>query len=121
MYVVDLIDNLRRQGIQLRIENGKLCFHPKSAVTPEMLETLRQHKQQVLVYLIHEQGGVESLYANPPTCHNPFTPHSSHEYTWECDPNSCHCYQRFGYPRYCQGVPCRWIWPQAEPKQGARR
>ena len=73
MQVVDLIEDLRRQGIQLRIENGKLCFHPKSAVTPEMLETLRQHKQQVLVYLIHEQGGVESLYANPPTCHNPFT------------------------------------------------
>lgn len=112
MFVTQLIDSLKQDGIQLKIEGGKLYFHPKSAMTPDMLHKLRQNKQQILVYLIHEQCDPASLFINPPGCHNPFTPHSNHEFPWECDPNSCHCYQYFGYPRYCQGVPCRWIWPR---------
>lgn len=121
MEIIELLDNLKQSGIQLKIENGKLRFHPKSAMTPEMMELLRQYKQQILVYLIHERGWVESLYLNPPECHNPFTPHSSHEHSWECDPNSCYCYQRFGYPRYCRGAPCRWIWPKNFPEKEGKR
>lgn len=120
MYVTELLDTLKENGIQLKIEDGKLRFHPKSAMTLDILELLRQYKQQILVYLIHEQGGVESLYLSPPVCHNPFTPHSRHVYPWECDANSCHCYQHFGYPRFCK-IPCRWIWPQGSSFREERK
>lgn len=121
MYVTDLINDLKQNDIQLRIENGKLCFHPKSGVTPDILEVLRQYKQQILVYLIRQQGGAEPLYINPPICHNPFTPHASHGNPWECDPDSCYCYQHFGYPRFCKGVPCRWIWPKGSTVEEGRK
>jgi hypothetical protein len=112
MYLNELIETVRRKGIELMVEGEKLRFYPQSAITPEMLDILRQNKQQIIVYLIRQQGGLVSLYNNPPECHNPFTPHSAHELPWECDPNTCHCYQVYGYPRLCQGVPCRWVWPQ---------
>jgi hypothetical protein len=113
MYVIDLIDKVRNSGIELAVKGNKLRFHPQSAVTPEMLKTLIQYKQQILVYLMKEHGEPITLYSNPPICHNPYTPHSTHSSSQECEPNSCHCYRIFGYPRLCQGVPCRWVWPSS--------
>ena len=112
MYVIDLIEQIRQSGIELKVEGTKLRFYPQSAMTPHLLAILRDYKQQVMVYLIRELGAPADLYYNPPSCHNSFTPHASHEYPWECDPHSCYCFHQYGYPRLCQGVPCRWIWPK---------
>ena len=121
MYLPELINQLKDKGMHLEVVDGKIYLGPKSAITSEIRTTIEPYKQQILVYLIHEQGGVESLYINPPICHNPFTPHSSHVLPWECDPNSCYCYQHFGYPRFCKGVPCRWIWPRYPVNQGGQQ
>lgn len=118
MYLNELIENIRQKGIELKVEGDKLRFHPQSAVTPEMLDSIRQNKQFIKVYLMWEQGESGLWFNNPPHCHNPLTPHASHEFPWECDPHSCHCYHNYGYPRLCQGAPCRWIWPQSPQRGG---
>jgi hypothetical protein len=115
MYLPELIHEINDHGIQLDIVDGKLRLSPRSAITPDLRQSVLKYKQQILVFLIRQQGGTVIPYNNPPTCHNPFTPHASHKLPWECDPKSCLCYQEFGYPRYCQGAPCRWIWPQETP------
>lgn len=117
MYVVTLIEQIRQRGVELKVEGSKLRYYPQSAMTPELLALIRDYKQQVMVYLIYEQGESTVLCNNPPYCHNPFTPHASHEFPWECDPNACHCYHKYGYPRFCSGAPCRWIWPKNIPKE----
>jgi len=117
MQVTDLIEQLRQKGVALKVEGHKLRFYPQSAMTPELLAVLRDYKQQVMVYLIHEQRDSPVLFHNPAYCHNPFTPHAAHELPWECDPDSCHCYHLYGYPRFCSGAPCRWIWPTNIPEE----
>lgn len=108
--MTELLNQFKDKGIKLKLVGGTIYYNPKSAVTADMLQLLRQFRQQIMVYLIRQEGKSISVFNNPPECHNPFTSHSSHEYWWECDPNSCHCYQVYGYPHACQGVPCRWVW-----------
>jgi hypothetical protein len=111
MFLTDILAKVKERGIELKVVKADISYHPKSAMPPELLQSLRQHKQELLVYLTHEQDEVAPLYQNPPVCHNPFTPHSSHKNIWECELDSCYCYIHFGYPRFCSGAPCRWIWP----------
>jgi len=117
MYIPDILNQLKNNGLELKAKGDRLSYRPISGITPETLQIMRRYKHQLLVYLIRQQGESTFLYSNPPECHNPFTPHSDHKYPWECDPNSCYCYREYGYPRYCQGVPCRWVWGSSDKNE----
>lgn len=113
MDVSDLLGELSRRGVRLVTDGEHLRFKPREAVTMELLEELRQHKGDIITQLRpHQKAKAPPRYQNPPECSNSFTPHSEHEFPWECDPNSCYCFQQYGYPHFCQGAPCRWVWPE---------
>jgi hypothetical protein len=111
-----LFSELFERKITMKLDRGRICLQPVNIVTDDILNSIRNNKPEIIRHL-SELSPVTGLpiYLNPPGCHNPFTPHSEHEFPWECDPNSCYCYRMFGYPRLCQGVPCRWIWPDGVP------
>ena len=77
---------------------------PRGAMTPELLDALREHKPIVTEILFRQSA-----------CRNALTPHASHARYWECNPASCYCWSMFDYPQFCQGAPCRWIWPGGVP------
>jgi len=50
----------------------------------DFVETLREHKAEVLSYLRQQQEDtLPSPHRNPAQCHNPLTPHATHELPWE--------------------------------------
>jgi hypothetical protein len=102
MDAIELIVECHSLGARFNVENGVLHVMAPKQLPDNLRAELRAHKQQVIMCL---------NAARPSACSNPFTPHETHEYPWECDPNTCYCYRVYGYPRYCQGVPCRWVWP----------
>ena len=51
MSIADLYDELKRYGIILKMEEGKLCYYPKEAVTTELLAILASQKTEILAYL----------------------------------------------------------------------
>ena len=86
-------------GVRVDVAGKMLRPSPPSQVSPELLEVVKVHKSEILTYL-SESG-----------CNNPFSPYSAHEYAWERNPYSCTCYREFGRVHWCQGAPCRWMWP----------
>jgi hypothetical protein len=48
---VVLVETLRARGVHLRAVGDKIRYRPISALTPEDLEALRQHKAEVLALL----------------------------------------------------------------------
>ncbi|MDM0116496.1 condensation domain-containing protein [Variovorax sp. J22R133] len=56
MSSIDFINRLAAQGIKLWTDNGKLQYQaPRNAMTPELLDSLRQHKQ-ALIDLLEQFG-----------------------------------------------------------------
>ncbi len=102
MDAIELIAQCHSLGAKLIIENGALRVMAPKPLPDSLRAQLREHKLQVIMCL---------NASRPSVCSNPFTLHETHEHPWECDPNSCYCYQEFGYPRLCQGAPCRWVFP----------
>jgi hypothetical protein len=45
---VELLAELARQGITLVADGGRLRFHPRAAMTPELAERLKSRKAEVL-------------------------------------------------------------------------
>jgi hypothetical protein len=118
MELSTLRNEIFQRGIIVKLDGGRLCLYPSSAITEVLLNIIKDNKPEIVRYLT-ELSPVTGLplYLNPPECHNPFTPHATHELPWECNPYSCYCFKEFGYPRLCQGAPCRWIWPDGFPKK----
>lgn len=106
MDTIDLIARCRSMGAVLSIEDESLLVVAPSRLPDDLRSAIREHKAQVMLCLKASRNSL---------CGNPFTPHETHEHPWECDPNTCHCYHVYGYPRLCEGVPCRWVWPQGVP------
>lgn len=48
MTAVELLVELKQRGVQLRAEDGRLCYRPKNVVTPELREAMVQHKGALL-------------------------------------------------------------------------
>lgn len=109
MDIIDLIARCRSMGAVLSVEDESLRVVAPFPLPDDLRSAIRAHKTQVMLCLRSSQKS---------SCGNPFTPHETHEYPWECDPNTCFCYRDFGYPRLCEGVPCRWVWPQGIPING---
>ena len=74
MTASELLVELERRGIHTEVAGDKLRFRPKDAVTPELIEVLRQHKAKIIQVLqpavaarIIGQGRVLRS-ATPETC-----------------------------------------------------
>jgi hypothetical protein len=49
--VSSLLGETARLGVKLWVHGDQLCYRPKSAVTPDLLETLTLHKREVFEHL----------------------------------------------------------------------
>ena len=54
-----LLEELRGHGVELSTEGEQLRYRPKSAVTPELLDRLKEHKVDVLKLLTWERRKLE--------------------------------------------------------------
>jgi hypothetical protein len=54
MLVSEILTELECRGVSLFPEGDRLRFWPKSALTPELLEELKEHKVEVLIKLGEE-------------------------------------------------------------------
>ena len=118
MNISALSNELFQKGIMVRLEGERLSLYPSGAITDDLRDAIKIFKPEIIGYLTKLSTCTDlPMYLNPPGCNNPHTPHTNHENPWECDPDSCYCYKDFGYPRLCQGMPCRWIWPNGFPKK----
>ena len=98
MRAADVLRQAQAHGVEVWAVGEQLRYSPRDAHA-EVLEALRQHKAELLALL--REGA----------CGNHLTPHKDHEHRWECDPDECYCWRTWRKPRWCQGVPCRWVWP----------
>ena len=46
-----LLAEIRSRGIAIGAENGRIWFEPRSAVTPELVGSMREHKNELLTLL----------------------------------------------------------------------
>jgi hypothetical protein len=51
MNAFELLQDFRSRGVLLEVQAGKLRFAPRDAVTPELRDALREHKDDLLVLL----------------------------------------------------------------------
>jgi len=100
-----IIERARESGIAIAVVDDRLRYWPKSATPPDLVELMRRHKAELIDYLKPDKS----------KCKNSLTPHANHEHPWECYPETCVCYRNWEYPKLCQGVPCRWVWPDGVP------
>ena len=57
MNAAALLENLRRQGVSVRLEDERLRYSgPSTVVTPEVATQLRHHKQEILRILREDEG-----------------------------------------------------------------
>jgi hypothetical protein len=103
MDALDLIARCRQHGAVIELDGDGFVLSASRPLPDELRAALRASRDQVLLCLRAARRG---------QCTNTVTPHAEHHYEWECDPNSCGCFREFGYPRWCSGMPCRWIWPR---------
>lgn len=101
MNAASILDNLTDLGVSTRVEGNDLICRPSNKIPLELKPLIREHKAELIELLVGQ-----------PMCGNSLTPHERHQLSWECDPNSCICYRKFGEPFWCGGAPCRWVWPK---------
>ncbi len=51
MLVHEILEEVGRRGISLFPKGDRIRFYPKNALTPELLEELKEHKAEILVVL----------------------------------------------------------------------
>ena len=50
-----LLSELRQQGVRIRADGDRvLCDAPPNVMTPELVEQLREHKDQIIAFLNKE-------------------------------------------------------------------
>jgi hypothetical protein len=54
MLVHEILEEVGRRGISLFPKGDRIRFYPKNALTPELLEELKEHKAEILVVLGEE-------------------------------------------------------------------
>ena len=66
MSPAELLGELTRQGIELRADGNRLRYRPRAAVSPELAETLRTHKGELLTLLRGDGQRRAPAAASPP-------------------------------------------------------
>ena len=108
---IELIREVVGRGGQFVFAHGQMIVHSPEGITEELLTLIKGHREQIEIEV--ERAGI-AVY-----CTNLLTSHSTHELPWECNPETCPCYRIFRYPRFCEGVKCRWVWPERNPTEAA--
>jgi len=54
MIVYEILEELGRRDVSLFPKGDRLGFYPKTALTPELLEELKEHKTEILLVLGEE-------------------------------------------------------------------
>jgi uncharacterized protein YhfF len=67
MNAFELLQDFRSRGVLLEVQAGKLRFAPRDAVTPELRDVLREHKDDLLVLLAEKPTRVDAEPAEPRT------------------------------------------------------
>src|ERR671918_2279885 len=49
-----IVERARALGVTLSVEGNRILYSPKSQTPPELVETLREYKHDLLVYLSHQ-------------------------------------------------------------------
>ncbi len=65
MTAFELLQDFRSRGVLLEVQNGKLRFAPKGAVTPELRAALKEHKDDLLVLLAEKSGEPKTAIGEP--------------------------------------------------------
>jgi len=104
MSAIDVIQRLRSVGVALTLEGNDLRARPASRIPDDLDVEIKRYLPDLIEYLRVDPFALE--------CRNPITPHSDHEHPWECNPNECMCYRRYRRVMFCEGAPCRWVWPR---------
>ena len=55
MTATEILGELERRGVSLEMAGDKLRFRPKEALTPDLIEALRQRKDEILAALQAKQ------------------------------------------------------------------
>jgi hypothetical protein len=66
MSAAQLLADLARLNVRLEVHGDRLRFHPRSAMTPELLDLMKAHKAELLVLLRPKRRDVAPRAA-PPT------------------------------------------------------
>ena len=104
MNITEMLEQVRVRGGSVELVNESLVLDIPSDFPDSLIDQLRVSKPAIM-----------ELLSRAEKCLNDRTPHERHEHYWECDVASCYCWVTSGYPRMCQGVPCRWVWPDGVP------
>ena len=104
MNITEMLKQVRIRGGVIELVNERLVLDVPADFPDSLIVELRGSKPAIIELLIRAGR-----------CRNEFTTHESHEGYWECNAESCYCWSTFRYPRICQGVPCRWVWPNGVP------
>ena len=67
MTVVELLAEFGRLGIRLEAQGERLRFHPRSAMTSELLSRLKAHKGELLTLLRPTESPTRPAVDAPPT------------------------------------------------------
>ena len=69
MTATEILSELERRGVRLEVVADRLRFRPKEAVTPELVEVLKQHKGEILTVLQSRQPATSyGLCPGPDKC-----------------------------------------------------
>ena len=66
--VEELLADLADAGVVLVADGDRLRFHPKAAMTPELLDRLKEHKPEVMAVMADPWPAVEAEPAPCPKC-----------------------------------------------------
>ncbi len=68
MNASDLLLDLKRRGIRLEARGDRLRYSPRSALTPDLLDRLKAHKQELLTVLRAPVNRLTRSVMNTPDC-----------------------------------------------------
>ena len=63
MSAAQLLADLERRGIRLDADGERLLFHPRSALTPDLLDRLKAHKAELLTLIL--RGSIFDIDSAP--------------------------------------------------------
>jgi hypothetical protein len=119
-----LLSRLAGIGVSVRVEGGRLCLHPASALSPEFIADLRAGRAEVLA-LVTENAAARAL-ASPEQAADPDDWTDEHDAGWPATGTEArtrlderHAATVAGYRRAALQRPPSW--PGADPAGEASR
>ena len=68
MTATEILTELERRGVHLELAGDKLRWRPKEAITPDLVEALRQSKAEIIAALTSSKTTGLGQYPGPEKC-----------------------------------------------------